>query len=59
MSLPRVSLMARLALTMGAISVAAVALSMTLVYHALDGSVRRSTARIRATSSRGLNGFTT
>ena len=31
MSLPRVSLMGRLALTMGAIAVAAVALSMTLV----------------------------
>ena len=41
MSVPRVSLMARLALTMGAISVAAVALSMTLVYHALDELAQR------------------
>ena len=41
MRLPRLSLVGRLALTMGAIAIAAVALSMTLVYHALDGRLNR------------------
>ena len=53
MSLPRVSLMGRLALTMGAISVAAVALSMTLVYHALDGRLNRlAAAHVESSANR-------
>jgi hypothetical protein len=37
----RVSLMGRLAVTMATITIAAVALSMTLVYHSLDGRLNR------------------
>jgi two-component system, OmpR family, sensor histidine kinase BaeS len=41
MSRSRLSLMGRLAVTMGTIAIAAVALSMTLAYHALDGRLNR------------------
>jgi two-component system, OmpR family, sensor histidine kinase BaeS len=41
MRVPRLSLVGRLGLTMGAIAIAAVALSMTLVHHALDGRLNR------------------
>jgi two-component system, OmpR family, sensor histidine kinase BaeS len=53
MTRPRISLMGRLAVTMGAISVAAVALSMTLVYHALDGRLNRlAAAHVESSASR-------
>ena len=41
MSASRVGLVGRLALTMGTIAIAAVAVSMLLVYHALDGRLNR------------------
>jgi two-component system, OmpR family, sensor histidine kinase BaeS len=41
MSRFRLSLMGRLAVTMATITIAAVALSMTLVYHSLDGRLNR------------------
>jgi signal transduction histidine kinase len=41
MSRLRLSLMGRLAVTMATITIAAVALSMTLVYHSLDGRLNR------------------
>ena len=40
----RLSLMGRLAVTMGTIAIAAVALSMALVYHALDDRLNRLAA---------------
>jgi signal transduction histidine kinase len=50
---PRVSLVGRLALTMGAIAVAAVALSMMLVYHALDGRLNRlAAAHVQSSANR-------
>jgi two-component system sensor histidine kinase BaeS len=53
MTRPRISLMGRLALTMSAISVAAVALSMTLVYHALDGRLNRlAAAHVESSAAR-------
>jgi signal transduction histidine kinase len=53
MSRPRLSLVGRLALTMGAIAVAAVALSMTLVYHALDGRLNRlAAAHVQSSANR-------
>jgi two-component system, OmpR family, sensor histidine kinase BaeS len=53
MRLPRVSLMGRLALTMGAIAVGAVALSMMLVYHALDGRLNRlAAAHVQSSATR-------
>jgi two-component system sensor histidine kinase BaeS len=58
---PRVGLVGRLALTMGAIAVTAVAISMGLVYHALDGRlnglaqahVQSSAERISAVAADG------
>jgi two-component system sensor histidine kinase BaeS len=44
MSRARPSLVTRLAVTMGAIAIAAIALSMGLVYHALDGRLNRLAA---------------
>jgi len=45
--------MGRLALTMGAIAIAAVALSMTLVYHALDGRLNRlAAAHVESSANR-------
>ena len=53
MSRSRVSLMGRLAVTMGTIAIAAVALSMTLVYHALDGRLNRlATAHVESSAVR-------
>ena len=52
MSRSRVSLMGRLAVTMGTIAIAAVALSMTLVYHALDGRLNRlATAHVESSAT--------
>jgi signal transduction histidine kinase len=53
MSLRRLSLMGRLAVTMGTIAIAAVALSMTLVYHALDGRLNRlGVAHVQSSANR-------
>ncbi|MEA2380569.1 MAG: two-component system, OmpR family, sensor histidine kinase BaeS [Solirubrobacteraceae bacterium] len=53
MSRPRLSLMGRLAVTMGTITIAAVALSMTLVYHSLDGRLNRlGAAHVESSANR-------
>jgi two-component system sensor histidine kinase BaeS len=50
---PRISLVGRLAMIMGAIAVGAVALSMTLVYHALDGRLNRlAAAHVQSSANR-------
>jgi len=49
----RLSLMGRLAVTMGTIAIAAVALSMMLVYHALDGRLNRlASAHVQSSATR-------
>jgi two-component system, OmpR family, sensor histidine kinase BaeS len=53
MSRLRLSLMGRLAVTMGTITIAAVALSMTLVYHSLDGRLNRlGVAHVESSAAR-------
>jgi two-component system, OmpR family, sensor histidine kinase BaeS len=53
MSRLRLSLMGRLAVTMGTITIAAVALSMTLVYHSLDGRLNRlGAAHVESSAAR-------
>jgi two-component system sensor histidine kinase BaeS len=53
MSRPRLSLMGRLAVTMGTITIAAVALSMTLVSHSLDGRLNRlGVAHVQSSANR-------
>jgi two-component system sensor histidine kinase BaeS len=50
---PHLSLMGRLAVTMGTITIAAVALSMTLVYHSLDGRLNRlGAAHVESSAAR-------
>jgi hypothetical protein len=49
----RVSLVGRLAVTMGTIAIAAVALSMMLVSHALDGRLNRlAEAHVQSSANR-------
>jgi two-component system, OmpR family, sensor histidine kinase BaeS len=49
----RLSLMGRLAVTMATITIAAVALSMTLVYHSLDGRLNRlGAAHVESSAAR-------
>jgi hypothetical protein len=53
MSRPHLSLMGRLAVTMATITIAAVALSMTLVYHSLDGRLNRlGAAHVESSAAR-------
>jgi two-component system sensor histidine kinase BaeS len=53
MSRPRLSLVGRLAVTMGTITIAAVALSMTLVDHSLDGRLNRlGAAHVQSSANR-------
>src|SRR3954452_21005570 len=53
MSRLRLSLMGRLAVTMATITIAAVALSMTLVYHSLDGRLNRlGAAHVESSAAR-------
>ena len=53
MSHLRLSLMGRLAVTMATITIAAVALSMTLVYHSLDGRLNRlGSAHVESSAQR-------